>query len=847
MRVVTAWHWCKPRQSPPTESGGGLVLCLHVADVRRDSPKRQRAKAHHPPTSFTPAPSKLGFKLHHSKPKPYYPADVASSTRRNMSGIAQVQFDGFSIIDFGRTATYELYQSLYKDRTEPVGCMSIAQAFGQLQPSDQAIQTFQTKWKIGAGRRVMGTLEFVTGKSSTTKEMARTPHGEVAVLVMSFLIEALGADTASDLGRQVISTTPDHLISIRPAKAQITGVILAIESQTGNVSWHDEIQEAQACVIEGPVLWDTALSSHQTSRDIPIGAMGKFYQALCAVSRFPADRRCILRTTFSLSLPFVLAHSICGVKVCVIVDGAVVYGHSALEQWQVKLERLPGGTDNTETVVELLRTQTLEDPEVLFQTNEVGPKRFNRIAVDGIAKAATIGQGLGDKESGNVAVLSVWAAGSILQKWQREVADEWNSTSNDASSSESDDPEALDSTNDPHTPPRFVPVKSRLSVECVCTWWGCQPPRAREMLNAAAKISPQFSEHSWAKLPFCREIMGRISSFEDLDYNQQAEARSRDYHALNRKDFGRLTHILTVQLLLIMMLKSNDMNPLLDRNAVSGQVRVRSSCHPEQTALGSAIKNFNNLKPLRQSDVLHSWRYWLHGESSGTPESGYGLGGPDALAAGGYLVYRSLLLDLNLDPSACEVVTVEPGHISLDNQRFTEICGPDEITLVEGQSHYHARLQTGAKLKSHNHTGVISLNWNVTAADSTSKLDLELVLTGGDSRSSQLKIKTSVYQLAKLSWGLQYGDRSLSCRHNEDRVGEVFEGEQILITSAGNLRSPDPGWNPLQLFSAKGSSLGRIACLLSAPPDSQGMVRMDACLRCCVTACSQGGLDFLID
>lgn len=767
-----------------------------------------------------------------------------------MSGILQIPWNGFKLIDLGQTATYSLYQSLYKDHSEPVGCIAVVQAFGQLQPSDKATQDFRKRWKNGARRRrIAEGLEFVTGKSSTTNKMAETPHGEVAVLVISFLIEALGAETTSDLARRIISTTPDHLISIRPLKEQITNVVSAIQSQTGNVSWYDEILDAQTHVDEPPGFWPSELSVPHMSYDIPVEAMKAFYQVLCTVSRFPNDYHCILRSTLSISLAFVLAHSICGLKVCVTVDGDLVYGHSSSGQWQVKLERKHGGAASPFTEVKLVHK--LENPEVLLHTAEVGPRRANRIAIKGIAQAATIGQGLGYDESVGIAILSIRAAEFILKKWQRELVDEWGSNSY-ISSSEPDDSASLNDTNDTNDSDhnsRLVAVKSRLSIGAICTWWGCSAKIAGKMLVDTTTIPPNESpDASWTKLSFPKEIMGKITEFEDLDYNQQMERRLRTNHALDRRDFARLTHVLTTQLLLITLLKGNDFNPLLEGNDLNReQVRVRSSYSPVDSNLGVAIKKLNSLKPLHSSDALYSWHYWLHGGPPKTPESNYGLGGPDAIATDGYLIYRSLLLDLNLCPDSCEMVTVEPGHICLDNQRFTEVRGPNDIVLVEGKPYYCERLQAQAKLKSRDHTGDIDLRWRVAEGDSSSSLDLEMVLRGKSSRNSQLKIEASVYQIAKLSWGLQYGDRSLGCKHEEDRVGEAFEGEEIEVISAGELRKSDSRWEPLQLLSAKGNNLGQVACLLSTPPDSRGMVRREACVRCCVTACNKRGLDFLID
>jgi len=758
-----------------------------------------------------------------------------------MDNILQIAFDGFKVIDLGKTFALEAYQRLYQDHSEPIGLISIVQAFGQLLPSDKAIDDFNNKWKNGSRRwKLVGTgIEVITGKSSTTGEMAKTDAGVVTLLVISFLIDALGAETTSDLARRVINKTPAELLPIRPQRAQVANVVSAVQSQTGNVSWEQEIKEAQSFVLEKPAVYINALSVPMALQDIPVEAMRAFYQALCAISRVPGEYHCILRTTSSITLPFVLAHSICGLQVCVVVDGDVVHGGSISGQWQVKLQREQCGSDGP--FAEIKMGRKLETPELLLKIDDVGPRRANRIGITGIAKAATIGQGLDTEESKEIAKLAIWAAEFILEKLEREVGDEWGSNSY-ASSSESGESASLNGSTDGMSVsddnPQSVPVKTRLTTNAICTWWGCSEKTALSMLRDTARISAEQSPGaSWAQMAFSKRISGKISQFADLDRDRQMELRRQTCHALNRKDFAQLTRMLTTQLLLITLLKYNGLN--------NEQVRVRSSCSLEHSELGMAVKKLNNLKPLRLSDALFSWHFWLHGRPPQTPESNYGLGGPDVLAIDGYLVYRSLLFDLNLSPNACEMVTVEPGHICLDDRRLAEICGPDEIPVVNGEPYYREHLQARAKLKSRDSTGPVDLTWTAAAdEDSNSSLDLGLLLR---SRNSGLEITASVYHIAKLSWGLQYGDRSLGCEHDEDRVGEVFEGERIEVTSAGKLRKSNSEWKALQLLSANGSDLGQIACLLSAPPDSYGMVRGEACLRCCVTACNRKGLGFLID
>lgn len=273
-------------------------------------------------------------------------------------------------------------------------------------------------------------------------------------------------------------------------------------------------------------------------------------------------------------------------------------------------------------------------------------------------------------------------------------------------------------------------------------------------------------------------------------------------------------------------------------------MRVRSTCAVDYSKLGIATRDLDKLKPLRESDVLYSWHYWLHNEQVSEPESDYGL---DVIGTHGYIVYRSLLLERNLNPSSCEMVMVEPGHICLDNRRLTEIRGSVDVPLMTGKPRYREYLKAPAKLKSRDHTGRIDLSWVVAEGDTS--VNLEMALEG---KSSGITASLSLYQIAKLSWNLEYGDQLLGCTHGTDRVGEVFDGEDIEVVSAGDLNElnaskADLEWKPLLLLSANNNDLGQIACLLSAPPDLRGMIRTQACLRCCVTEFFKKGLNFLID
>jgi hypothetical protein len=749
--------------------------------------------------------------------------------------IVQIPFSAFKLIDLGQSVGLSVYQSLYTDHSEPVGLISLIQALGLLQPSAQAVDNFNKKWTKESVRwRIQETgIEVVTGKSSATGEMAKTRDGEAALLVVSFLIEALGVKTTSDLVRSIIEATPSNLLPIKPRRTQVANVVTAIESQTTCVSWQDDILNAQECVFERPVVWASEMPLPEASFDLPVGAMKAFYQALCIISRFPDDYRCVVKTPLSLTLAFALAHSICGLRVCVVINGEQIHGNFAAGGWQVRLERyLPGMGISVKTEVKLGRK--MEDAQDLFVINEVGPVRANRISINGIAKTATISQGLGVVESEEMVTLAIGAAVSILGRYQKELVDESGDNDTDDVSFSASQTSTKPSIGGGNEGSGLVPFKTRVTVDAIATWWGCSTKIAAEMLHASqAAFASQPESISWTQLRFSRSTTGKIAEFEDLDNDQKLARRYQTNHPLDRRDYARLAHMLTTQLLLITLLQFNTSN--------KDRVRVRSTCSPQNSELGRAIKSLDSIEPLRQSVVLYSWYFWLHGKGPKMPEGQYGL---DVVSTEGYLIYRNLLLELNLSPASCEMVTVEPGHIRSENQRLVEIRGPDNgYAANEMPPQYRKELRGRAKLRPQDRTGPLQLSWVADEGDDS--LDLEMQLKTKD---YGLSFSASVYQITKLSWSLHYGDRSIGCTHDEERVGALVEGERVEVVSAGALElHHSSAWKPLLLLSANGNELSQIACLLSVSGNSRGMLRREACLRCCITACEKMGLDFLID
>ncbi|KAJ9418018.1 hypothetical protein QL093DRAFT_2118487 [Fusarium oxysporum] len=713
-----------------------------------------------------------------------------------MAGIVQIPFGGFKLIDLGQSFGLSAYQTLYGDHTEPVGLISVIQALGLLRPSDRAVDDFNEKWKRGSKRWMMREtgIEVVSGKSSTTSEMAKTQDGESTLIVLSYLIEALGSKSAGDFSRQIIEETPARLVPIKPRRAQVSNVVTAVESQTTSISWQNEIDFAQQAVCEKPLVWTSEMIVPPESFDVPLDGLKAFYRALCVISRFPDEYHCTVKTEASLVNLFVLAHSICGLKVCVLAKGDVQFGNAKTGAWQVRLERTETAVDGqTSHKTEIRLGHKLEDAQDLLVVDEVGPLRANRISVNGIAKAATVTQGLSSKEGEELAALAIGAANSILERWKREVVDETgNEDASDVSighSSEDSTKMSADSS-DSFGDRRIAPVKARLTLEAISTWWGCQSKMAMVLLRDSEKVFPKQSwGPSWAQLQFSGRIMGKIAEFEDMSEEEKVGKRLRTNHALDRRDFARVVHMLTTQLLLLTFLTGN--------NYTKDCVRVRSTCLPQNSTLGRAIRTFESVDKMGQSDVLYSWYYWLHGSQPSEPRGNYSF---DVLTTEGYLVYRSLLSDLNLKPESCEMITVEPGHILSEDQRIPEIRGYDDGYSIQERSHYHEQMKGPAKLRPSDHTGKLRLSWQVEVGDDSMDLAMSL-----KSEKTGFEVCGSVYQVAKESWKLHYGDRSIGCIHEEERVGTLAEGETLDVFSAGAL--PENG------FMMSTSSGGRVCAM----------------------------------
>ena len=71
-----------------------------------------------------------------------------------------------------------------------MGLIAVVQALGLIKPSNEAIDRFNQKWTRESVRwKILETgIEVVTGKSSTSGEMAKTSDGEATLMILSLLI-----------------------------------------------------------------------------------------------------------------------------------------------------------------------------------------------------------------------------------------------------------------------------------------------------------------------------------------------------------------------------------------------------------------------------------------------------------------------------------------------------------------------------------------------------------------------------------------------------------------------------------------------------------------------------------
>jgi hypothetical protein len=422
--------------------------------------------------------------------------------------------------------------------------------------------------------------------------------------------------------------------------------------------------------------------------------MATYYQALCTITRFP-EYHCVLKTVGSLALPYALAALICGLRVCVIVDGQVIHGNSSAGQWKVLLERVVSRGHHPLTNIKLGRK--LEDIQDLLVVDEVGSPRANRIPIKGLGKASTIGQGLNKSEAEELAVCAACIATRALMDMKREYKP-YSKLSYDSTlyGGSSDDLEEVRIGHDFTSTQN--PVQAHVSIPALALWWDCSEVQAKTLYDHALE-HPMFlgDQKGWDEIGFGKQVIGKIAKFEAS--GNQAQVYNTTLGPCSRGDYTKLLRHLTSQIVLISFLRFNDIS--------GSQIRVRSSCKPSMSPIGKIIKGTFTTSTIGQADVLASWYYWLQGSM---PKD---LARIEALSSDGFIIYRSLLLDLSLDPQACEMVIVQPGHILFDKSRFDTILGREEDCNVIGHPQYRKLRAEPFTLSSTDKTGRVDLFWEV--------------------------------------------------------------------------------------------------------------------------------------
>ena len=196
--------------------------------------------------------------------------------------------------------------------------------------------------------------------------------------------------------------------------------------------------------------------------------------------------------------------------------------------------------------------------------------------------------------------------------------------------------------------------------------------------------------------------------------------------------------------------------------------------------------------PLGQTDAMYSCYQWTKGNASKD------LTQIEALSTERFLIYRSLLLDLNLTPELCEMVRIEPGHLSFEDYRAEIMMGYELGYTVVGNPSYTNMLKGPAMLRSKDKTGGVKIGRNIDEVNGTLESTLNLHLD-----RSGAHIMTSVYQILEVSWRLIYGDRSIGCSHDEESAWSLLEGEEVEEMTPGNAQSSNQApssWRALKIY-----------------------------------------------
>ncbi|OAA60418.1 hypothetical protein SPI_05542 [Niveomyces insectorum RCEF 264] len=817
------------------------------------------------------------------------------------NGLLQIPFDAFRILDLGRTISLQVYQTLKSDNSDPLGVVAAVQSMSLLRLKDEAVEAFNDRMRRNTVRaRLADTgVELVTGKSTTTAEMARTQSGETTLVVLSFLLAVYRQKYVRDVVLCLMDHTPQSHLPVKPGGRQVTGVLDAVNSQTACVAWTEELTKAREDVVEYPRLprssrpdqdpdpvWvqaqdqDQRQDQDQDLDGMPTQTMAAFYHALCTVSRSPTTYHCTLTTTCSLVIPYTLAHCLCGLRVCVVVDGETVHGDTAAGKWQVLLKRTTvgsdgGGAPSPSAVVELGRVVGgLQD---IFSVELEASHDAERLEVRGIGQRCTLQQGLGLRVSEELAATAIAVAISALAKWKRtppslfppprtrpdahtgvQHSDHFRPQQPATTTAAS--PRAGRSGTDEHSDVHDgVPVETCLRFEHVLLWWGITNEGPRGLWRRAEdELARQPDNATWTELRFGDATEENIARFESARDDAERRRLSRSGMARSRDEFRRLLCELTAQLVLIAFAESPSM--------LDGRVRVRGEA--AATPVGCAMDGTTTPRPLATSDVLASWYEWVGGSALppsdreawkpyrpawGTHRPEWETDPPEweteLQSVDGYMIYKAALLDIDRHPRCIEAVAVVPGHVQFEEQRWDRIQGSILRSRPPPPAYHEVLTGPATRVQQVDRVGRASSTYYVRGDLDDTILYLTVTLHLG-----HVNIETSASGIIESKWCLWPGDRaSLLCRHEHRHPAQLAEGESVFAQSAGDAKAlaatgqDHPSQTLLRLYRSHGNPLGQIGCLLCEDNPSRGIIRGDACLGCCLKAAFQQGLDFVID
>jgi hypothetical protein len=190
-------------------------------------------------------------------------------------------------------------------------------------------------------------------------------------------------------------------------------------------------------------------------------------------------------------------------------------------------------------------------------------------------------------EARDLAILSVSIAVVTLSQMKREVLDYGDNSDSTVSCQNS----SLSETGHEDTASRetLVPIQTRITPGAVTLWWDSPVDFAQRMLVEGVKSADFRPQNAWNQIKFGIRVS------------------TRTHKPWSRDEYSKLLPTLTNQLLLTYSLSFD----------VTSQdsIHVRSSCGPQNTSLGKAVKCLRDPGRLGQTDIACSWYHWIKGAS----------------------------------------------------------------------------------------------------------------------------------------------------------------------------------------------------------------------------------------